>query len=182
MTEVHGRTFGVWTLLTCTLCYLCAFNLDNKPLYQATFLSFIYAFGHFLTEYLIYDTMAISNLITVGIFAGMSISLLVCNQTEMHYVMLLFLCSPKVNILPRIKENLMRNTCFLLYAFVLTIILDKLWNQAHFLVLRLFTHEWILPDSLFYFVFYLLIFILGTSIIWMGLQWNRHQIVRVKHS
>ncbi|KAL3634115.1 hypothetical protein CASFOL_021169 [Castilleja foliolosa] len=69
MTEVHGRTFGVWTLLTCTLCFLCAFNLDNKPLYTATFLSFVYAFGHFLTEHLIYQTMAIGNLTTVGIFA-----------------------------------------------------------------------------------------------------------------
>ncbi|WRX30265.1 Erg28 - like 2 [Theobroma cacao] len=71
MTEVHGRTFGVWTLLTCTLCFLCAFNLENKPLYLVTFLSFIYAFGHFLTEYLFYHTMALSNLTTVGIFAGM---------------------------------------------------------------------------------------------------------------
>ncbi|KAL1546845.1 ergosterol biosynthetic protein 28-like [Salvia divinorum] len=76
MTEVHGRTFGVWTLLTCTLCYLCAFNLDNKPLYLATFLSFIYAFAHFLSEYLIYHTMAIGNLTTVGIFAGTSIILM----------------------------------------------------------------------------------------------------------
>ncbi|CAL5383912.1 unnamed protein product [Camellia sinensis] len=73
MTEIHGRTFGVWTLLTCTLCFLCAFNLDNKPLYLATFLSFIYALGHFLTEYLIYETMAIANLTTVSIFAGTSI-------------------------------------------------------------------------------------------------------------
>uniref|UniRef100_A0A9I9CH18 Ergosterol biosynthetic protein 28 n=1 Tax=Cucumis melo TaxID=3656 RepID=A0A9I9CH18_CUCME len=71
MTEVHGRTFGVWTLLTCTLCILCAFNLENKPIYLATFLSFIYALGHFLTEYLIYHTMSIANLTTVGIFAGM---------------------------------------------------------------------------------------------------------------
>lgn len=70
VTEVHGRTFGVWTLLTCTLCFLCAFNLENKPLYFATFLSFVYAFGHFLTEYLFYNTMAIANLTTVGIFAG----------------------------------------------------------------------------------------------------------------
>ncbi|XP_073127800.1 ergosterol biosynthetic protein 28 isoform X1 [Henckelia pumila] len=73
VSEVHGRTFGVWTLLTCTLCFLCAFNLENKPLYLATFLSFVYAFGHFLTEYLIYHTMAIANLTTVGIFAGTSI-------------------------------------------------------------------------------------------------------------
>ena len=73
MTEIHGRTFGVWTLLTCTLCFLCAFNLENKPLYIATFLSFIYALGHFLTEYLIYHTMAAANLGTVGFFAGTSI-------------------------------------------------------------------------------------------------------------
>ncbi|KAJ6839382.1 ergosterol biosynthetic protein 28 [Iris pallida] len=73
MTDVHGRTFGVWTLLTCTLCWLCAFNLEKKPLYAATFLSFVYAFGHFLTEYAIYDTMVVSNLATVGIFAGTSI-------------------------------------------------------------------------------------------------------------
>ncbi|XP_043701232.1 ergosterol biosynthetic protein 28 isoform X1 [Telopea speciosissima] len=73
VTEVHGRTFGVWTFLTCTLCFLCAYNLENKPLYLATFLSFIYAFGHFLTEYLVYHTMVITNLATVGIFAGTSI-------------------------------------------------------------------------------------------------------------
>jgi hypothetical protein len=70
VTDVHGRTFGVWTLLTCTLCFLCALNLENRPLYIATFLSFIYALGHFLTEYLIYHTMAVANLSMVGFFAG----------------------------------------------------------------------------------------------------------------
>ncbi|KAJ4827062.1 hypothetical protein Tsubulata_022689, partial [Turnera subulata] len=74
VTDVHGRTFGVWTLLTCTLCYLCAFNLDSKPLYLATFLSFIYALGHFLTEYLLYQTMTTTNLATVSTFAGTNIS------------------------------------------------------------------------------------------------------------
>ncbi|KAL4200898.1 hypothetical protein AMTRI_Chr02g255930 [Amborella trichopoda] len=73
MTEVHGRTFGVWTLLMCTLCFLCAFNLDNGSLYTATFLSFVYALGHFLSEYFIYHTMAITNLTTVSFFAGTSI-------------------------------------------------------------------------------------------------------------
>lgn len=73
VTDVHGRTFGVWTLLTCTLCFLCALNLENRPLYLATFLSFVYALGHFLTEYLIYHTMAAANLSTVGFFAGTSI-------------------------------------------------------------------------------------------------------------
>ncbi|KAI4986832.1 hypothetical protein ZWY2020_019462 [Hordeum vulgare] len=75
LTEIHGRTIGVWTLLTCTPCFLCAFNLESKPLYIATFLSFIYALGHFLTEYLIYHTIAAANLSTVGFFAGTSLRL-----------------------------------------------------------------------------------------------------------
>ncbi|KAK2392423.1 ergosterol biosynthetic protein [Trifolium repens] len=37
VTDVHGRTFGTWTLLTCTRCYICAFNLDNKPIYVALY-------------------------------------------------------------------------------------------------------------------------------------------------
>ncbi|KAL4362213.1 hypothetical protein GQ457_04G000040 [Hibiscus cannabinus] len=73
MTEVHGRTFGIWTLLTCTLCYICAFNLENEALYLVTFLSFVYAFGHFLIEYLVYGTMTIKNLSAVSFFAGTSI-------------------------------------------------------------------------------------------------------------
>jgi hypothetical protein len=84
VTEVHGRTFGTWTLLTCTLCYICAFNLDNKPIYLATLLSFVYAFGHFLTENLIYHTMAISNLTIVGVFAGMMNFILVSHQFYLH--------------------------------------------------------------------------------------------------
>ncbi|RVX22499.1 Ergosterol biosynthetic protein 28 [Vitis vinifera] len=86
VTEVHGRTFGVWTLLTCTLCFLCAFNLDNKQLYLATFLSFIYALGHFLTEYLIYQTMAITNLTTVSIFAGMCVSHIMLHHFRPHLI------------------------------------------------------------------------------------------------
>eukprot|EP00252_Welwitschia_mirabilis_P002149 TRINITY_DN12065_c0_g1_i1.p1 TRINITY_DN12065_c0_g1~~TRINITY_DN12065_c0_g1_i1.p1 ORF type:complete len:133 (+),score=4.47 TRINITY_DN12065_c0_g1_i1:123-521(+) len=73
MTEVHGRTFGVWTLLTCTLCFMCAFNLENGPLYLVTLLSFFYALGYFMMEFLIYKTMAMNNLATVTFFAGTSI-------------------------------------------------------------------------------------------------------------
>ncbi|CAN1341203.1 Ergosterol biosynthetic protein 28 [Linum perenne] len=73
VTAVHGRTFAIWTLVTCTLCYTCAFNLDNKPLYLVTLLSFIYALVHFLMETLVYQTMSIANLTTVSFFAGTSI-------------------------------------------------------------------------------------------------------------
>ncbi|KAH0853801.1 hypothetical protein HID58_090620 [Brassica napus] len=84
VSEVHGRTFGVWTLLTCTLCFLCAFNPENKPLYLATFLSFIYALGHFLTEYLFYHTMTVANLSTVAFFAGMACG----NHQTLHHPLL----------------------------------------------------------------------------------------------
>ena len=70
VTEIHGRTFGTWTLLTCTLCLLCARNLHNKPLYLATLLSFVYALGHFGMEYLIFHTMSTKNVLTVTFFAG----------------------------------------------------------------------------------------------------------------
>nr|CAB3490196.1 unnamed protein product [Digitaria exilis] len=50
MTGVHGRTVAVWTLLSCTLCFLCAFNLYNKAIYTATFLSFVYAISYLGVE------------------------------------------------------------------------------------------------------------------------------------
>ncbi|TKV92100.1 hypothetical protein SEVIR_9G141500v4 [Setaria viridis] len=56
VSDVHGRTVGVWTLLSCTLCFLCAFNLGSRPIYAATFLSLVYAYGHFVVESLVYHT------------------------------------------------------------------------------------------------------------------------------
>ena len=70
MTGVHGRTFGVWTLLSCTLCFLCAFNLDNRPLYMATFLSFVYALGHLAVECFVYHTIRAASLTTFIFVAG----------------------------------------------------------------------------------------------------------------
>nr|CAB3498856.1 unnamed protein product [Digitaria exilis] len=77
MTGVHGRTFGVWTLLSCTLCFLCAFNLGNRPLYAATFMSFVYAYAHFILEYLVYHTFTAANL---GAFALVAGSYLYCSD------------------------------------------------------------------------------------------------------
>ncbi|KAL6893634.1 hypothetical protein ACP4OV_007732 [Aristida adscensionis] len=73
MTGVHGRTFGVWTLLSCTLCVLCALNLGNRPLYLATFMSFVYAYAHFIIEYLVYQTFTAANLGTFALVAVTSI-------------------------------------------------------------------------------------------------------------
>jgi len=57
VTGVHGRTTGVWTLLSSMLCFLCAFNLRSKPLYAATFLSFLYAIAYLAMQCLLYHTI-----------------------------------------------------------------------------------------------------------------------------
>nr|CAB3493734.1 unnamed protein product [Digitaria exilis] len=71
VSDVHGRTVGVWTLLSCTLCFLCAFNLGSRPIYAATFLSLVYAYGHFVVEYLVFHTVRAANLAGLGFFAAM---------------------------------------------------------------------------------------------------------------
>ncbi|CAN6372715.1 unnamed protein product [Urochloa humidicola] len=72
ITGAHGRTAGVWTLLSCTLCFLCAFNLGSKPLYAVTFLSFVYALGYLAVECLVFHTMRASSLATFIFVAGTS--------------------------------------------------------------------------------------------------------------
>lgn len=63
-----GRTFGVWTLVTCTLCILTAQNLDaSSPIFLATMLSFVYAFAFFVLEMLVYKTVSTKSIISPGI-------------------------------------------------------------------------------------------------------------------
>ncbi|CAN6309882.1 unnamed protein product [Urochloa humidicola] len=69
VSDIHGRTVGVWTLLSCTLCFICAFNLGSRPIYAATFLSLVYAYGHFVVEYLVFHTVRTANLAALGFFA-----------------------------------------------------------------------------------------------------------------
>ena len=70
VTGEHGRTVAVWTLLSCTLCFLCAFNLGSKPLYTATFLSFLYALGYLTVECLVYHTIRAARLSLFTLIAG----------------------------------------------------------------------------------------------------------------
>ncbi|CAI5977358.1 unnamed protein product [Closterium sp. NIES-64] len=72
MSDVHGRTFAVWTAVTCTLCILCALHLDSRPLYLATLASFVFALLHFLLELLVYKTMTVKNFAAPCFFASVS--------------------------------------------------------------------------------------------------------------
>ncbi|CAN6287267.1 unnamed protein product [Urochloa humidicola] len=72
MTGVHGRTVGVWTLLSSTLCFLCAFDLGSRPIYAATFLSFFYGLIYLVAECVVYHTMSPASLAPFTFIAGTS--------------------------------------------------------------------------------------------------------------
>lgn len=58
VTELYGRTFAIWTTLSCVLCLVCARNPTARPIYGATLASFVIAIFHFVTETAIYGTMS----------------------------------------------------------------------------------------------------------------------------
>jgi hypothetical protein len=90
VTGVHGRTVAVWTLLSCTLCFLCAFNLSSKPLYAATFLSIgVYAIGHLSVECVVYHTISAASLASFTFIAGIVQHICIRSQGRRHgYCML----------------------------------------------------------------------------------------------
>lgn len=69
MTPLHGRTFAIWTSLTCILCLLTVGDMSNRGVFLATFASFAVAAIHFATEWLIYRTMDFAGFIKPAPFA-----------------------------------------------------------------------------------------------------------------
>jgi hypothetical protein len=84
VTGVHGRTVAVWTLLSCTLCFLCAFNLSSKPLYAATFLSIVYAIGHLSVECVVYHTISAASLAPFTFITGIVQHICIRSQGRRH--------------------------------------------------------------------------------------------------
>ncbi|AQK39996.1 erg28 like protein [Zea mays] len=72
MTGVQERAMAAWTLLSCTLCFLCAFNMDSKPLYVATFMSFVYVAGYLLVECFFYHSVHAASIAPYCFIAGTS--------------------------------------------------------------------------------------------------------------
>lgn len=58
VSDLQGRTFGIWTSVTCMLCILAAENLDQSAIILATIGSFVIALIYFLLEYFIYQTIS----------------------------------------------------------------------------------------------------------------------------
>ena len=69
VTDLQGRTFGIWTSVTCLLCLLCAFNLDQSAIVLATIGSFVIALVYFMLEYFVYRTVSIASVMSPFIVA-----------------------------------------------------------------------------------------------------------------
>lgn len=72
VSELYGRTFAIWTSLSCVLCLVCARNPCNRPVYAATLASFLLAIFHFTTEAAIYKTLTWGKAMVPGMIAGFS--------------------------------------------------------------------------------------------------------------
>ena len=68
--DLTGRLFGIWTLVSALLRLSSAILITNRALFNLTFLSFVIAFVHFLSEAFIYKTAPL----TVGVLTPMIVS------------------------------------------------------------------------------------------------------------
>lgn len=72
VTELCGRVFAVWTLVTCGLCLICARNPCVPAIYGATLFSFVVALSFFLLELLVYQTLSWQSSLQPLIVAGIT--------------------------------------------------------------------------------------------------------------
>lgn len=72
VTDLYGRTFAVWTAVTCALCLACARDPRVAPVYGATLFSFVVALAFFVGEAFIFRTMSLRSAAQPGIIATVS--------------------------------------------------------------------------------------------------------------
>lgn len=70
--DLYGRTFAVWTAVTCALCLACARDPRVAPVYGATLFSFVVALAFFAGEAFIFRTMSPKSAAQPGIIATVS--------------------------------------------------------------------------------------------------------------
>ncbi|KAF8738110.1 hypothetical protein AX14_011870 [Amanita brunnescens Koide BX004] len=56
VTPLQARTFGAWTLTAAIVRAYAAYNISHKPIYDMAMLTYLIAFGHFFSEFLIFRT------------------------------------------------------------------------------------------------------------------------------
>jgi len=55
-TKLSTRTFGTWTFITAVVRFYAAYNIDNPAMYKVAFATYLVAFGHFTSEWLLFKT------------------------------------------------------------------------------------------------------------------------------
>eukprot|EP01113_Clastostelium_recurvatum_P033259 TRINITY_DN4377_c0_g1_i1.p2 TRINITY_DN4377_c0_g1~~TRINITY_DN4377_c0_g1_i1.p2 ORF type:complete len:123 (+),score=17.50 TRINITY_DN4377_c0_g1_i1:466-834(+) len=73
VTSLHTRLFGIWTLMSCTLCLATAYDPANRSVLLCAWVSFVLALAHFIQEAFIFRTSSIRDIIPPFIVAGTSI-------------------------------------------------------------------------------------------------------------
>ena len=61
VTPLAGRTFAIWTSITCTLCVVCCFHLRERGIVLATAVTFYAAAFYFAVELLVYRTATLKD-------------------------------------------------------------------------------------------------------------------------
>ncbi|KAI5811603.1 Erg28 like protein-domain-containing protein [Peziza echinospora] len=56
VTPLSSRTFGTWTILSAIIRGYAAYNMHNAQLYNICILSYVLAFAHFASEWLVFGT------------------------------------------------------------------------------------------------------------------------------
>lgn len=56
MNALSARTFGTWTFLSAVVRLYAAYNITDPLIYQLAVWTYGIAFGHFVTEWLVFGT------------------------------------------------------------------------------------------------------------------------------
>ncbi|KAF8656794.1 hypothetical protein AX16_002346 [Volvariella volvacea WC 439] len=60
VTPLQARTFAIWTLTAAVIRGYAAYNIHDKTLYDMALLSYVFAFGHFASELLVFRSAKIN--------------------------------------------------------------------------------------------------------------------------
>jgi Erg28 like protein len=71
-TGLVGRTFAVWTSVTCAITIQTAYNLNNGPLVRIGIFTFLVANTYFALEYLVFKSVSLKSITLPFIFATSS--------------------------------------------------------------------------------------------------------------
>lgn len=68
MTALPSRIFGVYTLVSSVIRLYAAYNIDNPQVYQLAICTYAIAWAHFMSEWLVFKTVAWGRAIAGPVF------------------------------------------------------------------------------------------------------------------